>query len=77
MLYHYVRNESSITGSGLPASEKLRANREVSGELIRALPAWGIDNLYYRALSSARPYIITVSKIFRMIREKILRKAGE
>jgi len=33
---------------------------------------WGIDNFYYRALSLMRPYIIIVSKIFRILREKVI-----
>ena len=73
-LYHYRRNENSLTGKGLPFKEKFKANRNVSKELVKALPIWGIDNVFYRLLSYMRPYTITLSKILRMFREKILSK---
>ncbi len=69
-LYHYCRNETSLTGGGLSFSEKLRANKAVSKELCNALPNWGIDNCFYRTLSRMRPYLIIFSKIFRMARER-------
>ena len=70
-LYHYCRNENSITGKGLSSKEKLKANRYVSKEMAKALPDWGIDNLYYRFLTYARPYTIILSKIVRILREKL------
>ena len=69
-LYHYCRNENSITGKGLPFTEKLKANRYVSKEMARALPCWGIDTLPYRFLTYARPYTIIFSKVIRILREK-------
>jgi len=72
VLYHYRRSSGSLTGKGLSFKEKFKANRFVSKELLRALPVWGIDNFYYRALSLMRPYIIIVSKIFRILREKVI-----
>lgn len=69
-LYHYCRNEASLTGNGLSATEKFKANKQISNELIHALPDWGINNVFYKILSYMRPYIITVSKIYRMIYEK-------
>lgn len=70
-LYHYCRNENSITGKGLPFIEKLRANRYVSKEMAKALPHWGIDSLYNRFLAYARPYTIILSKVIRIFREKL------
>jgi len=70
--YHYRRCETSLTGRGLPGREKLRANRAISNELLKSLPAWGIDTPFYRALSWLRPYIITCDKILRMLREKVM-----
>ena len=72
VLYHYVRNEDSITGRGMPFKKRLRSNIRASKRLVEALPEYGIDNLFYRVLASLRPYIIIVSKIFRIIREKIV-----
>ena len=72
--YHYCRNEESLTGSSLSFTEKLRANRAVSDYLVKALPNWGIDNIFYRSLSRMRPYIIIFSKIFRILREKTITK---
>ncbi len=73
-LYHYCRNQTSLTGNGLSAAEKLKANRRISVDLVNALPAWGMDNIFYKGLSYMRPYTIMVSKIRRIICEKILLK---
>lgn len=69
-LYHYRRNEQSLTGKGLPLREKFRANRYISQCLVRALPAWDMDRAYYRALSYMRPYTLVLLKILRMIQER-------
>ncbi len=69
-LYHYCRNENSITGKGLSFTEKFKANRYVSKEMAKALPDWGINTLPYRFLTYARPYTIIISKITRILREK-------
>ncbi|MBO5033728.1 MAG: glycosyltransferase family 2 protein [Lachnospiraceae bacterium] len=73
-LYHYCRNETSLTGNGLSAMEKFKANKHISDDLIDALPALGMDNIFYRGLSYMRPYTITVSKIWRMLCEKVILK---
>ncbi len=73
-LYHYCRNETSITGKGLSSAEKFKANKRISGDLVNALPAWGMDNLFYKTLSNMRPYIIAVSKVRRMLCEKAFLK---
>lgn len=70
-LYHYCRNEDSITGKGLPFIKKLQANRYVSREMANTLAYWGIDTFGYRFLTYARPYTIIFSKIIRIIKEKI------
>ena len=75
VLYHYCRNEESLTGKGLSFKEKFNANRSVSKELVKTLPEWGIDNVFYRMMSYARPYTIAFSKVFRMIREKMSAKS--
>lgn len=74
VMYHYCRNEDSLTGKGLSAKEKLKANRAVSKTMIAELPAWGVDTLYWRILCSMRPYTIMVSKIIRTIKEKAFSK---
>jgi len=70
-MYHYCRNEESLTGKGLGAKEKFRANRAVSKAMKAELPAWGIDTVYWQALCTIRPYIIILSKIIRTVKEKI------
>ncbi len=77
ILYHYVRRENSLTGSGLSFGQKLKANRRVSESLKEALPLWGIDNVFYRTLSTARPYTIAISKIIRMAEEKLFGRCGD
>ena len=69
-LYHYCRNENSLTGKELSFIEKFKANKYVSKEMTKALPLWGIDRPYYRFLTYARPYTIIVSKVIRILREK-------
>lgn len=69
-LYHYCRNDESLTGKGLPFSERLAANRDVSREIVKALPVWNMDNIFYRALSYMRPYTIMISKVWRIMRER-------
>lgn len=71
ILYHYYRNENSLTGKGLGYKVKLDANRRVSECLVEALPTWGMDNAFYRSLSRMRPYTIMLSKIQRMVCEKM------
>lgn len=73
-LYHYCRNGTSLTGKGLSATEKFKANKRISNDLADALPAWGMDNIFYKVLSHMRPYIITLSKICRTICEKFFLK---
>lgn len=73
-LYHYYRNGASLTGSGLSMKEKFRANKQISRELAVALPAWGMDNTFYRVLSYMRPYFIAISKARRIICEKAFSK---
>lgn len=70
-LYHYNRHQTSLTGNGLSWKEKFEANKRISQDLIEALPIWGIDTIFYRALSSMRPYIIAISKVWRILCEKI------
>lgn len=72
--YHYYRNETSLTGNGLSFMEKFWANKRISEDLAAALPIWGIDNAFYKGLSYMRPYVIMVSKIWRMICEKVFSK---
>ncbi len=74
IMYHYCRWENSVTGRGLPFIVRLNANRQVSRVLLRMLPHWGVDNIRYKALTLARPYIIVASKVIRIIREKLLTK---
>lgn len=72
-LYHYCRNAQSLTGKGLPLREKIRANACISKTLVRTLPAWGMDTMYYRALAYLRPCILVVLKILRMAQEQIFK----
>ncbi len=72
VLYHYCRWETSITGRGLPFRARLSANRKVARVMLAALPAYGINTPLYKLLTVARPYTIIVSKVFRILREKII-----
>ena len=73
-MYHYCRNDESLTGKGLGAKEKLSANRAVSKVMKAELPVWGKDTLYWRCLCTMRPYLIIVSKIIRTVKEKLFSK---
>ncbi len=72
--YHYCRNEESLTGKGLSGKEKLKANRSVTSDLLSAISKIGIDTPLLKFLCYFRPYTIVVSKIFRMIKEKLFSK---
>ena len=74
VLYHYCRFETSLTGRGLPFSVRLSANRRVARVMLSALPAFSVNTPWYRFLTKMRPYIIIVSKIFRILREKCIRR---
>ncbi|MBQ8526780.1 MAG: glycosyltransferase family 2 protein [Clostridia bacterium] len=74
VMYHYCRWESSLTGRGMPFKTRLNANRRVSRVMVEMLPHWGVDNMFYKALALMRPYIIVVSKVIRIAREKLLTK---
>ena len=76
-MYHYCRNEDSLTGKGLGAKEKLKANRAVSKVMVQELPVWGKDTFYWRTLCTMRPYIITVSKVIRTATEKLFSKKAD
>lgn len=73
VLYHYYRSATSLTGGGLSFAQKLSANRQVSRTLVAALPLWGMDNMVFKVLAYSRPYIIIISKLFRIIRERVVR----
>ena len=70
-MYHYRRSDTSLTGSGLPANEKIKANKAVAKVMKEHLEQWGMDNIFCRSLCTFRHYIIAMSKIYRTIREKI------
>lgn len=72
--YHYCRNEESLTGKGLGGKEKLKANRKVSVTMGDAIKQLGIDTPLLKFLCGFRPYTIILSKIFRMIKEKLFSK---
>ena len=72
--YHYCRNEESLTGRGLGGREKLKANRRVSGDMLKAIKELGIDTPLLKILCILRPYTIIVSKILRMVKEKLFSK---
>lgn len=73
-LYHYCRNDESLTGKGLGGKEKLKANRRVSCDMQKAIEKLEIDTPLLKILCGLRPYTIIVSKIFRMIKEKLFSK---
>ena len=73
-MYHYCRNEESLTGKGLAGREKLRANRIVARHMVKALPEWGMNNVFYKLLCLLRPYLIIASKVIRMLAEKLFSK---
>lgn len=70
-LYHYCRNEQSITGKGLSGKEKFRFNKMIVPDMLSAIAELGIDTPLLRFLCWFRPYIIIISKIFRIAKEKI------
>jgi len=72
--YHYCRNEESLTGKGLSGKEKLKANRRVSKDMIKAVKKLGIGTPLLKFLCVLRPYTIIVSKIVRMVKEKLFSK---
>ena len=72
--YHYCRNEESLTGKGLGGIEKFKANRRVSGDMLKAIKELGIDTPLLKILCILRPYTIIVSKILRMVKEKLFSK---
>lgn len=72
--YHYCRNEDSLTGKGLSGKEKMKANRRVSVCMLDAISKLGIDTPLLKFLCGMRPYILIVSKIVRMIKEKLFSK---
>lgn len=72
--YHYCRNEESLTGRGLGGREKLKANRRVSVDMLKAIKELGIDTPLLKFLCISRPYTIIISKIFRMVKEKLFVK---
>lgn len=72
--YHYCRNADSLTGKSLSGKEKLKSNRIVAVDMKKAISDLGIDTPLLKILCSFRPYIIIISKIFRMIAEKLFSK---
>ena len=72
--YHYCRNEDSLTGKGLGGKEKLKCNRMVSKDMLSAVSKLGIGTPLLKLLCVLRPYNIIVSKVFRMIMEKLFSK---
>lgn len=72
--YHYCRNEESLTGRGLSGKEKLRANCKVSRDMRKAISKLEIDTPLLKLLCILRPYIIILSKILRMIKEKLFKE---
>ena len=74
VMYHYCRHETSLTGSGLSFKKKLSSNIHVSKVMVKHLEKWGMNNLFYQFLTLARPYTIIGSKVFRIIREKLLKE---
>ena len=78
VMYHYFRHEESLTGKSLSFTTRLKANKKVSKQMKRSLPIWNVDTAFYRFLASMRPYIIIVSKAFRILRERsISKRIGE
>ena len=74
VLYHYCRQENSLTGKGLPFAVKLESNRRVAKRMLLLLKDYGIDTLPYRLLTRLRPYTMVASKAIRIIGEKLGKK---
>ena len=78
--YNYYRSKSSLTGRGLTFREKFAANRHVAKILAKALPEWGMSNVFYKSVVYMRPYIMMVLKAVRILKEKtagLLEKGDE
>ena len=74
VMYHYCRYETSLTGSSMPFKTRLNSNRAVAKVMAAHLKKWGINTPCYKLLTYLRPYTIIISKVIRIIREKILKK---
>lgn len=72
--YHYCRNEDSLTGKRLGGKEKLKSNCKVSRDMVNAVSKLGIGTPMLKFLCILRPYNIVISKVFRMIMEKLFSK---
>ncbi len=70
VLYHYTRSAGSLTGGGLPFSEKWKANSRAAVVIRESMKRVGIQNPFYYLLTVLRIYIISVSKVLRQRQEK-------
>lgn len=70
VLYRYFRGGTGLTGHGLNFSEKWKCNRAVSSIIIENMKKLNMASARFYILAFLRPYIITISKIFRILCEK-------
>lgn len=66
--YLYVQSDGSLTAKGLAVREKYRCNFMLSKEILRHLPDWGMNTLYWRTRTRLRPFFLTIDKIRRILK---------
>jgi glycosyltransferase involved in cell wall biosynthesis len=71
-LFHYFRHIHSITGAGLPLSERLRDNFMISEKISASLKLWDMDTPYNRLRAYFRLVVISLSKIGRALKNRTM-----
>lgn len=73
-MYHYYRENGNLTGNSLSFKEKWKANRYISSLMQKNLPQWEMKNVFFMTVVWLRPYLLTVSKIVRTLKDKAYSK---
>ena len=73
-MYHYYREKGNLTGSSLSFREKWNANRYISSMMIDNLKNWEMKNPFFVVVAWFRPYLLTVSKLFRTLKDTVYSK---
>ncbi len=75
--YRYFRSQNSLTGGGLGFKYKWKANIKAQNKIKQSMRRIGIKNPAYYIMASLRIYVVTISKIFRTLREKAFLRKGD
>ena len=77
-MYHYYRVTDGLTSSSLGFKEKWKNNKYISNIMKQKLPFIDMDTPYYRFMVWIRPYRLVISKMYRMLMDKLhMGKTGE